>query len=164
GAVAPLLDAGDSGGDEVPEEVVRAQRTPERQPDGDRPGCRRHLLGACTEFAWGDGEDFADGVVEGAYAAEPGGERDVTQWGGRGLDQQPGGLRPLSPGDGQRPSTQLGDQLPLNLPHAVPEALREPGHAVAVDHTIGDETHGARDQVGPFVPLWRARGDVGPTP
>ena len=79
-----------------------------------------------------------------------------------GLDEQPRGLGSLGPGEGERPGAELGVQLALDLARAVAEPRGQAGDTLSVDHAVGDEAHGPRDQVGPRVPLRGAGGGIRP--
>ena len=87
GAVPPLLDARHAGGDEVAEQVVRAERLPVRQPQRDRARRRGRLaLRPLPQLGRREGEHLADGVVERPDAAEPGGQapaRSSAGWSSR---------------------------------------------------------------------------------
>ncbi len=105
---------------------------------------------------------LADRVVELAHAGETGRERDLGRAEVGGLQQQPGGLRPLGAGERERARTEFGVQLAGQVAVAVAEPRGEPGHALAVDHAVGDQAHRAPDQVGAEVPLRGAGRGVGP--
>lgn len=64
-------------------------------------------------------------------------------------------------GEGDRSGAQFRGELPLHLAGAVAESRGEPGDALAVDDAVGDETHGAAHDVGPYVPLGGAGHGVG---
>lgn len=171
GAVTPLLDPGDGGRGEVPEEVVGVQRGPERQPQTDRPGdpgrgvpAAAGLDGPLPQLARGQGEDLADRVVEGPDGGEPGGEGHVAHRELGGLDEQSGGLGALGPGQGERTGPELGVQLPLDLAGRVAQPGGQARHALAVHHAVLDQPHRARDGVGAGVPLGRTGTCVGPAP
>ena len=131
------------------------------RPRPPRPGPRRRSDPA-AQLGRGEREDLADGVVALADAAEAGGEGDVGHREVGRLDQQPGRLRPLGAGQGQRPRSHLGHQQPVELALAVAEAGRQPAHPVAVDGAVGDQPHGPGHHVGSGVPLGRAGAGVGP--
>ena len=86
-------------------------------------------------------EDLPDGVIECPHAGKTRGEGDVTHRNRTGLDQQPRGLGPLSSCQRQRASAQLGEQLPLDLPDAVPQPRGQARDTVAIDHPIGESEH-----------------------
>jgi hypothetical protein len=150
----------------VAEQAVRGQRCPERQPQRQRTrrGGSQPAAGAVPQLGGGQGEHVAHRVVEGTDAGEARGERDVGHRQRAGFDQQPGGLRALRPGQRQRPGSQLGEQLPLHLAHAVAEPGGQPRDPVAVDHPVGDQPHCPRHQVGALVPLRRTGAGVRPAP
>ena len=170
GTVAPFLHAGYGGGGEVAEEVVGVERGPEGEAEvqGGRgarePTCAaRTRIGACplgaclreavTELARGEGEDLADGVVEGTDRGETGGEGDLRH-GQRGrLDEEPRGLGALSAGEGERAGAQFGVELPFDLAGAVAEAGGEAGDTLAVHDPVADQPHRAGHEVGALVPL-----------
>ena len=168
-ASAPLDPGHGTGGQEV-EELAGGQRPAVGQPQPDRGAA--HAVAARAPVAVaanppaqlgrGEGEDLAERVVELADAAEAGGEGHVGDRQVGRLDQQPGGLRPLGAGQGQRPRPHLGHQQPVELALAVAESGRQAGHALAVDRAVGDEPHGPGHHVGPRVPLRRAGAGVGP--
>ncbi len=112
----------------------------------------------------GGGEDLADGVVELADAGEPGGEGDIGDREGRGLQQHPCSLRALRPGQRQRPGADLGDQQAVQLPLGVAEPAGQAGHAVAVDDAVADQPQRPAGDVGAQVPVRRAGGGVRPAP
>ena len=170
GAVPPFLHAGHRGRGQVAEQAVRAAAAagtaaaatagwPQAAaaPPAPRLARRRSSVGDSANTS-------AHRVVERPDAGEPGRERHVGHRQRGGLDQQPGGLRPLRPGQRQRPGAELGEQLPLDLPDAVAEPGGQPGHPAGVDHPVGDQPHGPGDQVGPLVPQRRAGAGVRPAP
>ena len=126
---------------------------------GRPPASRR---GPAAQLGRRHREDLEHRVVEGPDAREAGREGDVAHRQGRRLDQQPGGLGPLRPGQCQRAGPELGEQLPLDLPDAVAELGGQSGDPRAVDDPVGDEPHRPGDQVGALVPLRRPRARVGP--
>ena len=102
-------------------------------------------------------EDLTDGVVELAHAREARREGDV---GGRQVgahEQHAGRLRPVRTAECQRSGAELGGEEPRQVPRGVAEPSREPGDALALDDTVGDEAHGAAGGVAPEIPLGRAR-------
>ncbi|CAM5613722.1 hypothetical protein STENM223S_07129 [Streptomyces tendae] len=170
-AVAPLLHAGYGGGGEVAEEVVGVERGAEGEAEGEGAGARAGRGagggagdavpgGAGAQFARGERVDLADRVVEGADGGEPGREGDVGHGQRGGLDQQPGGLRALRPGEGEGARAQFGEELALDLAGAVAEAGGEAGDALPVHDSVGDQPHGAGGEVGPPVPLGGAGAGV----
>jgi hypothetical protein len=54
------------------------------------------------------------------------------------------------------PAPHLGDKLAVQVAFAVSEALGQTADTVTVDDAVGDEAHGATDDIGPQVPLGRA--------
>lgn len=106
-----------------------------------------------AQGARGQREDLADGVVEGAHGGEAGRERDVRHGQFGRLYEEPGGPGALGAGQRQGPGADFGEELAFHLAAAVAEAGGEAGHAVAVDDAVGDQPHGAGDQVGALVPL-----------
>jgi hypothetical protein len=170
-AVPPLLDAGDGGGDEVAEQVVRGQRRAERQPQRERArrGGRRAAGGArslavgrgpAAQLGGGECEDLAHGLVERADAREAGRGRDLGHRQRRRLDEQARGLRPLRAGQRERPGAELGGEEPVDLARAVAEPRREALDAALVDDAVRDQAHGAGDDVGADVPFRRAGAGV----
>ena len=105
---------------------------------------------------------LAHRVVELPDAGEPGRERHVGHAERGRLDQQPGGVRPVRPGQRERSGAELGGEHPVQVPLGVAERGGQPGHAVALDQPVGDQPHGAGGQVGADVPLRRAGHGVGP--
>jgi len=43
--------------------------------------------------------------------------------------------------------------MAFDLTGAVAETGGQTDHPVAIDHPIGDQTHGSCDDIGPFIPL-----------
>ena len=128
GAVAPLLDAGHARsrpGGRTGCPAASGARNGSRSDSAPAAARGVAAAGPVAQLAGGEGEHLAHGVVERPDAREPGRERDVAHRQRGGLDQQPGGLRALGPGQGQRPGAELGQQLALDLPDAVAEAARE---------------------------------------
>ena len=79
------------------------------------------------------------------------------------LDQQPRGLRPLRPGERERPGAELGLELALHLADAVAEVGREARYAVAVDDAVARSAAsraqpGRRGRSTPASPGWRRGG------
>lgn len=109
----------------------------------------------------GEGGDVADGVGESADGGEAGGDGDVGQRQGGGLDQQPGGPGAPGAGEGERTGAEFGRQPPLDLVGGAAEAGGQAGHALAVHDAVGDQSHGAGDEVVAVVPLRGAGGGVG---
>src|SRR6185312_271105 len=137
-------------------------RRPVGQPQHDRAAdpLGRPAPGP-AQLGRGHGEHGPDRVVELADAGEPGRDRHVGDPQAGGLQQQPRGLRALGPGHGHRAGADLGDQLPVQVPLAVAEPVGQAGHALPVDHAVADQPHRPAHQVGPQVPLGRARRGVG---
>ena len=153
-----------------------AARCPNRLsgPSGRRNGSRTTRVPGATggrpapparrarRAVGGDAEHGPDGVVELADAGEAGTEGDVGHGQRRGLDQHPGRLGPLGPGQRHRAGPDLGEQQALELADAVAEFGGQARHPGPVDHAVGDQPHGPADHVGTDVPLRRSRGGVGP--
>ena len=77
----------------------------------------------------------------------------------RGLRQQPPrGLQPRRPGQGLRPGAQLGHEQPVQVPLGDREPRGQPADPVGVHVAVRDQAHRAGGQVGPDVPVRRARG------
>ncbi len=141
--VPPLLNPRNRGRREVAEQVVRDQRQPEGEPQRQCPwrGGRVPAARTLAQLSRGEGEDLAHRVVERPDAGEARREGDIAHRQRAGLDQEPGGLGPLRPGHGERASSQLGEQLALDLADAVAEPGGEAGHAIAIDDPVGDQSH-----------------------
>ena len=60
------------------------------------------------------------------------------------------------------PAPTSARQHPVQVPLGVAEPGGQPGHAVPVDHAVGDQPHRAADHVGADVPLRRAGRGVRP--
>ena len=97
--------------------AAAAAASPGRRPGARGRARRRSSVG-------GSAKTSRTVSLNARMLAKPGREGDVAHRQRGGLDQQPGGLRPLRPGQGQRPGAQLGQQLPLDLPDAVAEPGR----------------------------------------
>lgn len=106
-----------------------------------------------AQFTRREREDLTHGVVEGTDGGEAGRERRLRHGEFGGLDEQPSGLGTLRPGQRQRARAEFGEELAFDLAGAVAEAGRESGHAFTVHDTVGDQPHGAGDQIGALVPL-----------
>ena len=117
---------------------------------------------AATQVGGAEVEDRAHGVVELTDAREAGGERDVTERQISGLDQHTRRLGSLRTCQCQRSGSHLGLQKAFELSGGVPELGCQPGDAVPVDGPVGDQPHGARDDVATNVPFRGPGGDVGP--
>ena len=164
-ATAGRLDPSDRPtGQEVEERPV-GQGPAEGETHRDHPGVtgpgRRPGPSPPAESARGRGEDRADGVVELADAGEAGGEGDGGHRQVGRLDQYPGRLGPLGPGQGQGAGAELGHQQAVELPLAVAEAGGHAPDPFAVHRPVGDVAHGPGHHVGPAVPLRRPRAGVG---
>ena len=107
------------------------------------------------------GVDLADRVVELADAGEARRERDVGVGQVGRLDQHPCGLRPLRPGQRQRPGAELGGEQPGEVARGVADVRGQPVDALAVDDAVGDQPHRAAGGVGGDVPVGAARRGVG---
>jgi hypothetical protein len=112
----------------------------------------------------GQREHLPDGVVELADAGKPGGEGDLADWQAGRLQQQPGRLGTLGPGQRLRSGADLDGELPVQLAFAVAEPGGQAGHALPVDQPVGDQAHRPADHVGARVPLQRPGGGVGTAP
>ncbi len=154
--------AGHGGGGEVAEEVVRAQRGAEGQPEAEHAGRGGPVAaaGAPAQLRRGEDEDLPHGLVEPADAGKAGGEGDLGHRQLAGLDQQPGGLRALCAGQCERAGAEFGQELALDLSGAVAEPGGQAGDALAVHHAVGDQPHGPGDEVGALVPLRGAGAGV----
>ena len=117
-----------------------------------------------TQLCRGDGEDLADGVVELAYAREPGGECYLGDRLLRRLYEQSGSVSAPRAGEREWTSPDLGRKQAVQVALRVAEPPREAGDTLPVDDAISDEPHRPRDDVGPGIPFRRARYDVGPAP
>src|SRR5690606_34378611 len=179
----PLLDAGDSRRDEVSEQLAWLEWTPERKAHrhlGVAAGVTRFppLAGngnsarepfpcevAVSLAKWGGPGcahpqlsrrrtvDGADGLVEGADAAEPGGPRDPGERQVGAFDEGARGLGTLRPGQAERAGPHLLTHEPLHVPWAVSQRGRQRRDIGAVEQTVLDEAHGPRHHVGADVPL-----------
>ncbi len=69
------------------------------------------------------------------------------------LEQDARGLAALGPRQGERPGADLGRDEAVELARAVAETAGETLDALAVDHPVADQPHGAAHDVGPDVPL-----------
>ncbi len=87
-------------------------------------------------------------AVEGANAGEARPESGLRHRQRRGLDQQPRRLSALGAGDRQRTGTELGTQVALHLSGAVAQAARQFADAAAINHSVGDQSHGASHEIG----------------
>ena len=159
-----LLDPGDGLEGEDPHHARRRRRAagPAAAGTGARSRCLvlRTLRGGRPQLARRRGEHRPHRVVELPDAGEPRGERDLGERHLGGLDQDPGGVRPLRPGQRLGAGADLGGEQPVQLAVAVAQPRGQPAHAVAVDRPVGDQPHGAGDRVGADVPLGRAGGRV----
>ena len=165
-SVANLLDARHRRRREVTEQPLEGERRPHRQPHGQHPRPARRAaaelrLGANAQLGGRQRTDLAHGVVELADAREARGERDIAERQVGRLDEYPRGFGALSPCQRQRVRAHLGLQQTLELTRRVADTGRQPGHALAVDGAVGDQPHGAGDDVTPDVPFRRAGGCVG---
>ena len=165
-AVPPFLHPGHRGRGEMAEQVVRAERQPERQPERQHAGGGGRLpaAGPAAQLGRGQREHLAHGVVEGPDAGEAGREGHIGHRQRARLDQQPRRLRPLRPGQRQRPGTEFGPQLAFHLADAVAEPGGQPRHAAGIDDPVGDQPHGPGDQVRALVPQRGPGGGVRPAP
>ena len=104
---------------------------------------------------------LADRVVELADAAEARCECDIRHGERRRGEQGPSGLRPVRAGERERTRAELGRDHAGEVARRVSEAGRETRNALALDHAVGDETHGTRGEVVAQVPLGGAGHGVG---
>lgn len=137
---------------------TRTRRSGDPTPHGTRSTSSR------PQLAGRQPEHRPHRVVERADAREARGVGDVAHGHRCGLDQQACRGGALGAREGERAGPQLGEHLAFELPHAVPQPRGQPGHAFAVDDPVGDQAHGAGDDVGAFVPLRRPRGGVRTAP
>jgi hypothetical protein len=163
--VGDLLDPGDGPGREERQQPRGVQRGPERQPQHQRPGRDRRRApappGLVAQRRRCDAVDLAHGVVELAHAGEPGRERHVGHPERRRLDQQPRRVRPVRPGERQRPRPEFRGEHPVELALRITQSSGEPADAVALDDAVGDEPHRPGGEVGAQVPVRRAGHGVG---
>jgi hypothetical protein len=159
-----LLDTGQRPGGQESEQRRRVQRRPVGEPQIDRPGAG--LLGrpAIPQGARRLRVHLENGVVELPHAAETRRERDLRQTQVGGLDQDPGGLRALRPGQRQRTGAQFGGEHPVQVALGVAELAGQAGHAVPVHHAVADQAHRPAHHIGPDVPFGRSRRGVRPAP
>ncbi len=94
--------------------------------------------GAAAQLAGRARVDRLDRVVELADAAEAGRQRDLRETEIGRLDQRPGRLGPLGAGELGGAGAHLGGEDAVQLALAEPEPRRKAGHALAVDHAVGD--------------------------
>ena len=159
-----FLHSGQRTGGQEFEQGRSVQRRPVRQPQADRARTRPGRRAVLAQGRRRTRVHLEDRVVELPHAAETGRERDLGEAQVRRLDEDPGGLRALRPGQRERPGAQLGGEHPVQVAFGVAEPARQPRHAVAVHHPVADEPHRTADHVGPHIPLRRARRGVRPAP
>ncbi len=70
----------------------------------------------------------------------------------------------LRPGDGERTGTEFVGEHPVQVALAVAEPPCETAHAVALDDTVGDQSHRSGNDVLADVPFGRARRRIRPAP
>ncbi len=116
------------------------------------------------QFCGGSSEYLLYGVVELADALEPGRECDISDRDVGGLEQRPGGLRPLGPRQRKGAGPDLAHKHAVKLAFAVPEPFGQPGDAVGIDRPVEDELHRACGHVCPPQPLRRPRSGVRAAP
>ena len=98
-------------GGQVRQQALAVEGPPDRQAQRQPAAGRRRRppsAGPGPQLGRAQRVDLADRVVELAHAREAGRERDVRERQVGGLDQEPGGLRPLRPGERERPGAELG--------------------------------------------------------
>ncbi len=163
-AVQPLLHAGHGAGSQERQHARGVERRPVRQPQTHPTalGARR-TRPAPAQLARRQREHLADRVVELAHAREAGGEGDIGDRQGGGLEQYARGLGAAGARQLERPGAEVVHEPPVQVALGVAEPPREPGHALAVDDAIGDQAHRAAHEVGAEIPLRRARHGVGAT-
>ena len=160
GAGTPFLHSGNGGRCQVAEEVVRAERSPEGQPQEQGPGSRRDKLlhptlraltspagGVSAKLCRRQGEDLLDRVIERANGGKPGRQGDLTQGQGTRLNEHPCRLGSLGSSQGKRTGPDLGGELTLDLANAVAQSAGQSGNSLTINDTIRDEAHGSSDQV-----------------
>jgi hypothetical protein len=162
GAVERLLDPGDRTQREKREQSGGIQGSPVGKPQDDCTAVLGGAVAPCAgaDLAWRRREDLADRGVELAHALKARGERDLDDRDAGCLEQDPRGLRALRTGERERPGTDDGDELAVDVTLAVAEAAGETDHALAVDDAVGDQPHRASDEIRAAVPLGRAGGRV----
>ncbi len=154
GRALDLFDARHRTRGEELDDRVTIERSAARQPQHDHTGrCEVAAASRLAHLAGCDREDLADRVVELADAREARRERDVREWQLGRLDQHAGALGALRTSERDRTRADLGGQLAVQVPLAVPEPLAELGDAPAVDDAVRDQAHRAPDQIGSHVPL-----------
>ena len=62
-------------------------------------------------------------------------------------------MGPLRPCQRERAGAELVGELAVQVPRAVVEPSGQPGNTFPVDDAVGDEPHGAADEIGSLVPL-----------
>ena len=119
---------------------------------GEAPACRR--LPARRRISVGVRAKIARTVsLNCRRLAKAGREGDVVERQGGRLDQQARGLGPLGSRKVERARPELLDEQAAQVPGAVGESASEAFDALAIDHAVGDEPHGAAGHVGSQVPL-----------
>ena len=153
---------------EITAPAANGARTASRNGDADgrgRPLPARTPAGRPAERRRRGGEHLTHRVVELADTAKAGRKGDVGRTTSRSSRRAPGRCGHGGHGRsraGRRRASSVSD--PVEMPFAVPETASEPGHAVALDHTVGDETHRPGDDVVAGVPLRRAGRRIRSTP
>ncbi len=128
GPVTNLRDAGDGGGGEMTEQVLRVQRPSETEPQSQAVAGRCEGDGtAAAQVGWSECEHGTDGVVELSDAREPGGDRDLGHRQRGRLDQDARGLGALGASQRERARAQFGGKQPLELAFAIAEPSCEAG-------------------------------------
>ena len=107
-------------------------------------------------------KDLFYGLVELSDALEAGPKRYIRGREVGRLQQGPGRLRALCPGQSQSARADLGHQYPVQLPLAVAQAAGQAGHTLAVDDPVQHQLHRPGRHVGSAKPLGRTGRGVGP--
>jgi len=64
-----------------------------------------------------------------------------------GLDQDPSGLSTLRTSEREGAGTDLRNEQPIDLAFAVTKPGGQPTNALAIDETVGDQSHCAADNI-----------------
>src|ERR1700733_2355802 len=164
-AVADLLDAGHAAHGEKGNEPVGVERGAVGQPQRQRAAVLGLPVSTRADAQGGGrgGEDLLDGRVELADALKASCKGNAGDRHGGRLEQDSGGLRALSAGEGEWTGADSIEEPAVDVALGVAQARGKTAHALAVDNAVGDQPHGAPDEVGANIPCGRAGRGVGTT-
>ena len=163
-AAVHLLDPGHGSRGEERQQALGVERRPDRAAAARAcpvAAVGRPPTGLGAQRRGRHPVDLAHRVVELPHAREARRERDVRHAQRCRLHSSRAVCARWARASASGPAPSSAVSTRFEVPLGVAEPGREPGHAVALHHAVGDQPHGAGGEVGADVPVGRARHRVG---